>query len=416
MYRLVSATGETKQNPGNWGALDIGNSTFATIYADNLATVAILEIVELKTQVQLDFADLPSTMRVLQQTVNDWLDQVGNNTIPYTTDIVTKKKTSVTFVNPWTHGFSMFGYNRNYSDEAVLGQSQITDLRLTKSGIDYANLDRHSLISINGFFHWSSYSTKGIEVPEAGKSLAIANDNRIGLLNFNGVGNITKVKITEECIVPTAGNLPYKEAVFLKIPDLNLQNRTVAMVIGGYLHILDDVYTQVGTNLIQLNLARYPFVTRYHEMQAAFDVSAIKLTEYANRPDKVMLSELMSDENILALLTLPQTFMVVIDSQAVQVRKQAAVNAYLAGRYYSKEKPTLPMFTTTGYLAEYSYYQGKFDTYVLRTSDYIKGNYLRYTYQYLDATYSTQHQITTKPTTYHMNYFLDIYRYLDEPA
>ena len=409
MYRYIQATAVEVGAPGAWNPVNLSELTFEQIFTNYTGALVEVEVVELQRRYSLNLWDLNTNLRFLPIKLGEWLVSIGNQTIPLSDDLPANDRVYATYRDVWCHGFQVQGYNRNIAVEQELTLDQMIDAIVSKPEVDYSLVDQHALFLVNGLIHNSVAIPDGLVIQDAGKSLQASKENRVGILNFEKIGKIDRYAITPEMLVPPTEDLPYTDSVYLKLTDIDTTNKTVGIVIGGYLHLLDNAYDQVGSQLLKLNMRDYPIVERYWILKQNTDVSSIKLTSFNNRKDKLDFTELTSTENIAALLTLTQSFVVTIDAVDIGVARVMAHQAELAGRYMAYSKPMYPLISDTGRLINYTWYAAKHD-YVVRTSDYFFTNYMRRTVEFRKQTMVTQHRYVHKPTVYQDAFWLQIYR------
>lgn len=409
MYRYIQATAVEVGAPGAWNPVNLADLTLAEIFTNYTGALAEIEVVELQRRYSLNLWDLNTNLRFLPIKFGEWLISIGNQTIPLSDDLPTNDRVYVTYRDVWNHGFQVQGYNRNIAVEQELTLDQMVDAIVSKADVDYDVVDKHALFLVNGLVHNSVAIPDGLVIQDAGRSLQASKENRVGIINFEKVGQIERFAITADMLVPPTDDLPYTDSVYLKLSGIDTTNKTVGIVIGGYIHLLDNAYDQVGSNLLKLNMRDYPIVERYWILKQNTDVSSIKLTSFNNRKDKLDFSELTSKENIAALLTLSQSFVFTIDATDIGVARLMVHQAELAGRYMAYSKPMYPLISDTGRLINYTWYAAKHD-YVVRTSDYFFTNYMRRTTEFRKQQYVTNHRYVHKPTVYQDAFWLQIYR------
>lgn len=409
MYRFVRGSAEQKGLPGYWQDVDLSAMTFHEIYTRYSGAYAILELVEMKTNYSFDFSQAPLDIRQLDLKFGDWLLLVGNKTIPFLEEgVMEKEVVTASFFDAWVHGFKILGYNRGIHEDRYLTQDQIIDLRLTKEDVNYQDVADSCLFTVNGTFYNHFPTDVGIVIPDGARSALIAKDNRVGILNLASIGTIKTFDITEEMIVDTKASFPMANSVYLNVPGLDLTQQTVFLVIGGYLHALDGWYSQVGTNLIKLDFKRFPWIKRYWKLKDKIDLPDFDIEEYQNRPDKVNLAELFSNDTITKLITMPQSFVVAINKTGVRVTDEMVHLGELGGRYYSYGKPNLPLFDEEGELVEYTSYRGADDVWVMRVTPELRQNYLLRYMPWNEQKVVTNHRVTTQPTMYRELFFKKI--------
>lgn len=416
MYVFVRGSAEQKGLPGVWQDTDLSNLTFNEINQRYSNAVAIIKLVETKQNYTLDFANLPFDLKTLDLVFNDWLALIGNRTIEFLeVGEKEKKVVTATFTEAYSYGFKVLGYNRDFHEDRQLTDQQVIDLRLVKSDVDYQELKDNCLFSVNGIFYNVLAAKNGIIIPDAARSRSLAKDNRVGLVNFGKLGKLTCYPITEDNIVKTYANVPMSDTVYLNIPNVDLTNKTMFLVIGGVLHTMDGWYSQVGTNLLKLNFKSYPWVEHYWDFKQRYQLPEFNIQRWENRVDKLKLDELFSNDTITKLLTCPQSFIVTIDGTGIQVLNEPIHNACLAGRHYTYgSKPNLPIFNDQGFICEYTSYRGHDDTYVIRAPNDIRDHRLYDYTEWRSQTFITDHQVTTSPFRYSELFFKRIVKSVDE--
>lgn len=412
MYRYIQGSAVSQSAPGVYNPVRLDTMTFADIFTQFSAALAEIEVVELKRRYSLNLWNLPTNLRALPITLGNWLVSIGNQTIPLDDDIPKLDRVYATYRDVWQYGFQVQGYNRNISTEQPLTLDQMIDAIVTKDDVTYSDIDKYTLFVVNGLIHNSTSIPEGCIIEDAGRSLRVSKENRIGIINFETIGAIQRVPIKAEYLIPPTADLPYKDSVYIRIPDVDMKDKTVGIVIGGFLHLLDGRYDQVGSNLVKINLRDYPLVERYWALKQNTDVSGFTMTSFENRVDKLDFSELTSDENITALLTLSQSFFVVIDAVGVGVERVMAHQAELAGRYVAYSKPLYPLVSDSGRLINYTSYAAKHD-YVVRTSDWKASNLMLDTWESQKGRFATNHRRTLNPIRYQDAYWLQIFTTTD---
>lgn len=416
MYVFERGSAEQKGLPGVWQDTDLSNLTFYEINRKYSGAVAILKLVETKSFYSLDFKNLPFDLKDLDLKLKDWLVLVGNRKIEFLEAGEKEKKVvTATFAEAYTYGFKVLGYNRDFHEDRLLTEQQVIDLRLVKDDVDYQDIVDNCLISVNGIFYNAFAAKHGIIIPDAARSRALARDNRVGIVNFGKLGKLTRYPITESNIVKTFADVPLSDTTYLSIPNVDLTNKTLFLVIGGVLHTMDGWYTQVGTNLIKLAFRNYPWVEHYWDFKQRYQLPEFNIQRWENRVDKLKLDELFSNDTITKLLTCPQSFIVTIDNVGIQVLNEPVHQASLAGRLYSYgSKPNLPLFNDQGFIAEYTSYKGADDTYVIRAPNDIRDHRLYDYTEWRKQQFITDHQVTTSPFRYSEMFFKRIVRSVDE--
>src|SRR5690606_25091812 len=115
------------------------------------------------------------------------------------------------------------------------------DIMLSKEGINYEFLQKHALVSVNGFFHKTTFSSHGVRIVDGAKSALLCNDTNVGILSTVNLGSVEYVSITEDMIYKLDESHRLSSKAFINL-GVDTEDKTVLLCLGGYLHILDGSY------------------------------------------------------------------------------------------------------------------------------------------------------------------------------
>jgi hypothetical protein len=239
------------------------------------------------------------------------------------------------------------------------------DALLTRASpvTSYTDFAKTCLVSVNGFFHLSDTDGKtGVIVYEAGRSLKKSKSNQMGLLSFSKLCNIKQIPITESMLRSrqTQDQLdagedvqPFKTAGYIHV-DGNLTNKTVLLVLGGYLITPDTSYfKRVGDNDFVIDFSEYPLADRYYESLKYLDLSTLSLSGSYRNPTQIAISELYSDEVLKQYLKLMQSFIVILDTPEIYTERSKLHCVNISGVYTTTVDTTMPLALSTGRMPEY---------------------------------------------------------------
>jgi hypothetical protein len=144
-----------------------------------------------------------------------------------------------------------------------------------------------------------------------------------------------------------------KARTYFKL-DANITNKTVLLVIGGYLIFPEpNIFWQTGDNSFALNVGMLPMVERYFESNIYLDLSELGLSSEASQPDIINVDELLSDEVLTKWFTMSQSFFVIVDTPNLFTNKIFLKTANMPGMFTSYQEPTYPLMVNYGKVAEY---------------------------------------------------------------
>jgi hypothetical protein len=357
-YTLVSAIAKVNNNGARWESVDISNLTFNQIYTQYLRVFAVLSNPFDPAETSLDLAAIEYQVGDLTQTFDQYLINIGNAALPTSTTIPTLQTTYAKYADAWLAGYTITPIN---PDAAIDSPLPVTDkpwLKLTRSDVDFGLFGQSCMVSVNGYFHYVDTDSTGAYVVDGMKSIVNSNNNQVGIYNLGYLGQITYKQITADMIYKQDGQGALCNGVYLNCGQ-DISNTTILLVIGGYLHVLDDTtFKRVSDSAIKIDWNNFPYFDRYFESVDTIDMSSLNLEHTNANLSQVAVQQLLSDEAITAYMTLSQSFLVFLnnsevfrDSQFVQ--DLATQDPTLPGRYVSYVKPEFPLKVGRGRIAEY---------------------------------------------------------------
>lgn len=269
----------------------------------------------------------------------------------------------------------------------------LSDLLLTKENIDYDELYDYALTSVNGFFHPNVSRDEGLVVRGGAISADKAQSNHVGLVGFVGVGKTTEYPITLDMIQRISSHIPYSETCYINL-GVDLTNKSLIMVFGGYLHLNDETFDIINYDLgiVKVNVRKLDLVKRVLEMRRYLDISHLQLTQTPSKAGAILVDEVQSEEFALRFLTLLQSYAVVVDTPHLVTSSQVLGKVpKIPGRYSSPTEPAYPVKSQTGRFVEY-WARQEYDDWTLMVGEQYLRNYLfeTTTYEGLTAVNETQ--------------------------
>ncbi|QVD49379.1 hypothetical protein LUCX_309 [Xanthomonas phage vB_XciM_LucasX] len=376
-YQLVEARARSKDLSAEWAVVDVTNITIGTLFTTYSNVWLTLSHTALDHNVYLELNSIREALAASYSslTLAQWLTQNGNGTLPTQNTAPKLGLKLVKYSDAWRAGYDIKPINRFRSDDSQLAVGDKHDLLMSKTGVDFMVYHRYAMVSVNGFFHRVAGSTTGLQVIEGNRSGRLANDNQIGIHSFREVGRLEYLPITPSMIFKTVEDQGYKTRAYLQLPAA-ASDKIALLVLGGYLHVLDEVYTRTGPTTLCINFNKLAWPERYFDSRRFIDLQSLPLTLDPDNPTHVAVEDLYSDAVLQAYMTLPQSFVVLVNAKDFFARKRPTVNIKLPGRF---EVPTtterLPMFGAWGKVYDYAIFPD-WGTHVLACSENQKQNYL----------------------------------------
>lgn len=392
MYQLISAQGIAAEFDGQYYDIDIANMTMMNIFKTYTNVIAILNRLSDNKEVALDLYKLPVGVRFLTQTFTQYLVSNGNRALP-TEDIPEITYQYAKFYDMWEWDFSVKLIARGIHPDYVVEEDQKVDALLSKPNVNYEDVCNNFLFTVNGFIHRADFLPEGILLYDANVSRRLANNTHLGGVDFSALGGIECLSITQDMIYRRNLNQPYVQAVYLKIPK-SVVGTVPALVLGGYLHVLDDMYRMVSDTVMKIDFSRYPWIMRYFTLRNQIDLESLGIEAELNGTYNI--DAMTSDAVIEKLLLLSQSFIVLIKTTELRRGTVSLHHNSLPGVYETSMKPFAPMIIDDGRLTEYmvSTEHGK---YALRVEHYLTDNRVLETTQYLTNAQTAPLNVSERP-------------------
>jgi hypothetical protein len=361
-------------------------------------------------QVSLDLDEVRSRITLVRPgtTVTQWLAGLGNQSLPTSNVIPAIKPKYVQYRDAVQAGYSLMPIHRTIAPGNDVAPIDRTDLLLTKPELDYQEFFENCVVDVNGLLHYSDYDSHGIHVYGAGSTGRISNDNHVGVLNFKALGGVRCIPITEDMI--TAGGTVAELNINAIIStEESFVGKTVMFSFMGYLLPMERAFRRIGDSSFSLDLRNQIVADWFFDAKRSLDLTTVEnhLTYKNGGYDQIGLDEFSSDAVVKALLTLPQSFLIVINNNDVYVDREQLGVTQTPDRYFTQTKPIWPVIFGKGRIFDYwSIREG--DTYVLAGADNQRPEYNFETTDWGLGTSIDNTQSTINPFRFSKAYFLKI--------
>lgn len=377
-YTLQDATVREKTLDSRWENTDVSALTLRAIYNlyqgiyFELSHFAYPHTVFLNMQLVRD--DLDSVE--MEMTPQQWLTSIGNRTLPIVMSLPDPRESWVKYEDAFKAGYKVELINIGRHVDSNLPPGDKNDLLITKPTVNFNQFWRYFLVSINGFTHRATLGPSGIYVIDGGRTNRISNNNISGLFSFREVGMTEQIPITASMISQPVAGQALSGGFYLSLPK-PIGDKVVLLSVGGFLHILDSTYSVVGDSLLKINFSKFNMVDRYYHSKDKINLESLPLVKSSQNPDQVLTESLFSDATVKAYMTLPQSFVILVDAKDVYLRKYRLDNSKLPGVYQTENNlKRLPMFGTYGRVLDYVSYVE--DQKIVFNADYVNEPNLLY--------------------------------------
>lgn len=311
--------------------------------------------------------------------ITEYLVEMESKTIPSLNGKVDYRYGEMYAWDAIYHGFDYISISPDAHPRATIPEEDKPDLLLTKPDYDYRYFGQYCLISVNGLIHPHIADKNGWTV--LGGNITKTkrlNKTHVNILDFTQIGKVDIVPITDKMIRPATVASKYSDNVYINVKqnyEGDLSRKTIGIVLGGYLHLLDHVIKRVSTDVVKIDFNSVMWETLYYKMKDITDVSHFGLTDFGN--DRVLGFELYHDTTIKKLFTMDKSFIVVIDTPYIGIEEIPVGNLGIPNKYQTAIKPIYPLRIAEGRYPAY-HKQKEHDVWAISIEDNIVPLPVRY--------------------------------------
>ena len=223
----------------------------------------------------LYYKDLPLLVQISNQSINQYFTSIGNKTLkPLSDELPLHVRGEVYAWDVHSWNFSYQSIQLGAHPRANIPEEDKADLHLFKNGLeDHTFACQHSLVSINGLFHYFDYGKSGWILVDGNKTkLKNPNKTHLNILDFTQVGSVKLKRIDDTMIRPSKPGVPLCDAVYIDAKE-SLAGKTVGIVFMGYFHLLDHTYKRISDRLVKINTNDIRIESLYYKAKELIDLS-----------------------------------------------------------------------------------------------------------------------------------------------
>lgn len=353
MYTLTSAFGISRVAESRWQVLNLANTPVNEIFQLYRKVYLTLGTPVTNDPVYVDMETFLVEFSNFTGTLTDLLIVNGNSTITTIPEIPAINTRYAYYSDAVRAGYKAQIIGRNAAFGALLPRGERKDLQLVRPETDMRDVYNHCLVSVNGLFHITDTDGEKLYVLDGGASSLKSRQNQVGIWSFKNIGGVKSKPIYPEMVYSQAADGKFIDRVYIKVKE-NTEQKTVWMSVGGYLVRSEkDIFFPVSNDTYCLNLGRLPLLQRYYEALPFIDFSRLGLDSSTVNSDQISLEQFYSNSSIMGLLTLTQSFLIVIDAQDLFVNRNYLRQSNLPGMFTAYREPKQPLFSGYGKVCEY---------------------------------------------------------------
>lgn len=356
MFNIVSTKALSTEVGSQWKTLDASEMILSALFSDYRRFIVTIYDDIKDITMNVDFEQFRSQNSWYSNTLNLFIQELDPNTVFLTVDAL--PETRVGYVQ-YNHLVSA-GYHFNLGKAGIVypegtPADLLTDICLTRPEVetDFEALKNYCLASVNGFLHRLDYDGVYAYIKEGGRSVRIANNAQLGLYSFRDISRIECLNITDDMISIPSGFSTLEERVQITLP-ADYSFKSFLVVIGGYLYLPHPQSCWVNSEkTLNLDMTKVNLLDKVFTSRSLIDLSSLNLTVSSSSEDAINVEELFSDEVLRKYLTLPQSFIIFLDTDNMFYNYINVRQSSLPGRFSTKTEPKYPLMFAEGRLAEY---------------------------------------------------------------
>lgn len=225
------------------------------------------------------------------------------------------------------------------------------DLLLTKKGVNYPKLRDSSLFTIGGYAHFHDGTEDGIFIEDGALTQQRLGSHHINCINFEEVGGIVKpYRLTKENIIASDVKEEYWRSVFIHVPEADFGHHLVGLSICGEIYWLSvdgKILSYINNNTLKFDFIRWHLYEKIYRYKDLFGRRHMGLTPYQD--NRISTEEVKKKEFIQSLFTLPQSFVIVVETpKPLEITKQLVDSHQLPKRYFVGDHHYAPLRSSDG--------------------------------------------------------------------
>ena len=358
MYVFKSSFLRAKNSRDGYQNINITNMVMSKVLEDYVDGYMTLTHTQIRgtfylTIEKLRQAQLPM---ITTMTFNQWVTHNHDKELPATKVQPKYKQGEVIYSDAFRADFKIDRVGRYMSVDANTSNADKVDLLLRKNVPDKNELYTKVVGTVNGFTHRAFSHEDGIALAGGGTTFNNTGINTAGVLSFAGACAVRQYEIKEEMITPTSSTVPLYHELLINLGQ-PLNNKTVMLSIGGYLFINKGIGEVVNpeTGIIMVKLIKLDLIKMILNSVGKIDLDGLGIFA-ANKNityNKVRVEDIKSDVCVKKYMTIPQSFVIVADTECIQTDYSEVSVTGLPGVYESKTEPVYPVVNSQGLMPEY---------------------------------------------------------------
>lgn len=360
MYQLVSTFLKDNRNSSHYQNIDIRKMKVGEVLDKFIDGYIELSSNFLSRNIYTDINELRRSQVNINtsMTFEQWLGFIEHNTLPGS-PVKPKYQISTVYArDAILAGFKVSMIEPNKLPNEGGAVSNKTNLYIHGSNdVSNESLVGYTLVSVNGMLHPCNGMEDGLQVIGGGKTWLHAKKNNVSLINFKNIGKVRQIPLTEDNIKHYTSSTPYATCFMISLGE-NITGKSIILSLGGYMFVNPSFATVVAPEkgLIKVNLSAVDVPFKVLHSYQLIDLSSLGVVSYGEDDGdfgKLRVDQVKEDVVVKKWLTLPQSFVVVVDTITLTMEKIPLQQTGIYGAFEYHENPYLPLQDHYGRLQDY---------------------------------------------------------------
>lgn len=341
----------------------------------------------------VDAYDYETELRYSEQTLDEWVAALGSRSLKVTEGGPELKVATANYFPLWHRNTTAVLAKRGWHPSHYTTADDADDVVITMPGVEHQHLHENVLWSVNGFFMPTSYHTYGCRIFNGGDIIRKSGRMSISGLNFENLAKVSFQDITVDHVYKVEEGRRYFDGVHIKV-DEPIGNKTVGLILGGYLHLLDGLIRPISEHAIRFTPGDLNIVERVLMSKDYLDLDFMGLDGIEKG---ALVAKVMDDANWLKYLTCKYSRLVFIDTPDLWRTHTYVDTVTRPGSYLAEESDNLSQLVdnrgrTINYWPKYEC--GKV---ALCSEDYLEPTHARYDTNWFEQTVFNDAMVGQKP-------------------
>lgn len=262
-------------------------------------------------------------------------------------------------------------YPENYPE------AEYRDIELTRDVVptNMSSIHKYALTTVNGYFHRTTTDGKRFYILDGGTTHKVSHELNIGLASFKGIGSLKQIPLKDISRYAMDDNNGLKGVTVFDFEDEDLEDKTVLLVVGGYLVLpKNGAFWKGEANTYNFNISSIQLPERVMESLWFLDMTSV-LPNVDIKNTTIEREYLYSDEFLNAYFDMSQSFAVVVDAKRLAYFNYNIQYFRMPGSFRTYQEPTDLMMAGYGRAPEYWKEQGR-EFWHINTSDSLRRNFI----------------------------------------